>query len=40
LLNSLWIIVALFAAAFACAGALAPVTADGALPVQESAPVM
>ena len=29
LLSSLWIIVALFVAAFACAGALAPVTAGG-----------
>ena len=38
LLSSLWIIVVLFIAAFACAGALAPVTADGTLPVQESTP--
>jgi MFS family permease len=38
LLSSLWIIAALFIAAFACAGALAPVTADGVLPVQESTP--
>jgi MFS family permease len=39
LLNSLWIIVVLFVAAFACAGALAPVTTDGALLAKESAPV-
>ncbi len=38
LLGSLWIIAALFIAAFACAGSLAPVTADGVLPVQESTP--
>ena len=38
LLGSLWIIAGLFIAAFACAGALAPVTADGALRVQESSP--
>jgi MFS family permease len=38
LISSLWIIVALFIAAFVCAGALAPVAAAGALPVQESTP--
>ena len=38
LLSSLWIIAAMFIAAFACAGALAPVTAGGVFPVQQSTP--